>query len=41
MKKIYSQPEWKMSVVEEDVITTSNYQYGSDENFGNADAWEW
>ena len=42
MKKIYSQPEWKMSVVEEDVITAStNYTYGSDENFGNSDAWEW
>ena len=42
MKKIYNQPEWKVSLMEEeDVITASNYTYGDDENFGSSDAWEW
>lgn len=45
MKKIYNQPEWKLSVVEEDVITSSgdgDYSYGSNDMFNSeADSWEW
>ena len=46
MKKIYSQPEWKLvNFVAEDVITSSgdgNYGYDPDGfGNGNTDNWEW
>lgn len=41
MKKIYSQPEWKVSLMEEEDVITASYTYGDDENFGSSDAWVW
>jgi hypothetical protein len=44
MKKIYNQPEWKVSLMqEEDVITSSGeIKYGSDDMFNSdAESWEW
>ncbi len=40
MKKIYNEVELEIiSLVEEDVITTSTYGYGSTE--GDAEEWAW
>ena len=46
MKKIYSKPEWELTVLEtEDVISTSGdgtYSYGSkDDLSGASEIWEW
>lgn len=42
MKKIYSQPEWKVSLMEEEDVITASYSYDSNDIFNSdADAWEW
>lgn len=42
MKKKYYQPEWKLVVVEEDVITASgDFFFGEFTDNDECDGWEW